>query len=131
MVTVSPGGDRSVPPTPIDASHPTAQDAWHQWWASGIPQALEISPHDPELLAWIRAKNDHAVLREIYMQNPVVPDRDGGMKANPLAARLNQIEGKLAAFAMQFGMTPRSRKTLGVVIEERKSLGDLTRRSAS
>ena len=70
MVTVSPGGDRNVPPTPIDASHPTAQEAWHQWWASGIPQALEISPHDPELLAWIRAKNDHAVLREMYMQNP-------------------------------------------------------------
>lgn len=103
-----------VPDPPLFLDERAALEAWDVYWRSGVPARLGVNPDDSALLRWAQLTNDWHDLHRRYMAAPTGEYRDGAPKANPLAARLNRIEVALAQLEEKFGMTPRSRKALGV-----------------
>jgi len=90
-----------------------AKDLWGRFWTSDVAGVIE----DPDLYAlkrWIESVDERERLLRAVRKATTVRGSTGQPVLNPLAKRLDQLEGQIERFERQFGMTPKARADLGI-----------------
>jgi hypothetical protein len=112
-----------TPPPPASLS-PRLVEAWQAYWRSPLARLVSA---ETDLLALRRLFELYQVrerLLRAFIANPEVPGSMGQMRVNPAMAAID--ETAILALEDRFGLNPRARLTLGVILgEAARSLSDL------
>jgi P27 family predicted phage terminase small subunit len=108
---------RTVPateiPKPPARLSKRSRELWDEFWRSNVAGAVE----PPDLYAlkrWIQSVDERDRLLAVVQKATTVRGSQGQPVLNPLAKRLDQLEGQIERFERQFGMTPKARADLGI-----------------
>jgi P27 family predicted phage terminase small subunit len=112
-VAVAKRPSTADPPAPPSGLGKLAKDLWARFWTSAVAGVIE----DPDLYAlkrWIESVDERERLLRAVRKATTVRGSTGQPVLNPLAKRLDQLEGQIERFERQFGMTPKARADLGI-----------------
>ena len=125
------GGQAPAPPPPPPGGLlPGTRTCWRRLWRSNVATAwnrdtdlVAITRYILNLDKWVRYE-------ELVARMPMVKVAKGQLRANPLASRMDALEGQLRFTEEQYGLTPASRLRLGLeIVEHRRSLHEELRES--
>lgn len=114
-LTQVPSGTTRVPVAPTGLS-PRVHRVWRLLWKSGAAGTWDPAADLPALTRYIRNLDRWMGHEEIVRKAPVVRGSKGQLRANPLANRMDALDGSLRATEEQFGLTPLGRMRLGIEV---------------
>lgn len=101
-----------IPEPPSDISD-ESKALWSSYWRSDVSRAVEEPDHHA-LKRWIESVDERERLVVAVRDSTTVEGSTGQPVLNPLAKRLDTLEGQIERFERQFGMTPKARADLGI-----------------
>jgi P27 family predicted phage terminase small subunit len=107
-----------------------AKELWEIYWTAPISGAVERPDHYA-LKRWIESVNERERLLKAVQKATTVRGSTGQPVLNPLAKRLDQLEGQIERFERQFGMTPKARADLGIAAGNAAMTAEQLNRMAS
>jgi P27 family predicted phage terminase small subunit len=102
---------------------PGTANRWRSLWRSRVAQAWDRSSDLPALTRYILLMDRWLRYDELVRQAPLVRGSKDQLRANPLALRMDALEGQMHALEEQLGLTPAARMRLGIsLVEARNAL---------
>ncbi len=117
--------DVACPPPPAGLLKAT-QGQWATFWSSPVAKLVEAASDLPALSRLFELMDDCARYRTSIRQTPFVEGSQGQQVRNPYVRDLQAAQAELRQLEDRFGLSPRARLSLGVVLgEAKRSLADL------
>jgi P27 family predicted phage terminase small subunit len=101
-------------PRPPAGLREETRKLWGQLWHSPVAHAWDPQSDLPVLVRYIRLLDRWLRYDELLSRAPLVQGSRGQLRPNPLAARLDAVEGQVHALEEQLGLTPVARMRLGL-----------------
>jgi P27 family predicted phage terminase small subunit len=120
-LTQVPSGTTRVPTAPTGLT-PRVHRLWRILWKSAAASTWDAAADLPALTRYFRNLDRWMGHEEIVRKAPVVRGSKGQLRANPLANRMDALDGSLRAIEEQFGLTPLGRMRLGLEVIKRPDL---------
>jgi P27 family predicted phage terminase small subunit len=114
VVHLHPVVKAEIPKPPARLSK-GSRELWDAFWKSDVAGAATATDHFA-LKRWIQSVDERNRLLVVVQKATTVRGSTGQPVLNPLAKRLDQLEGQIERFERQFGMTPKARADLGIAI---------------
>ena len=111
-----PAGD--PPPVPVGL-RPATEETWSRLWASKLASAWNRDTDLEAIRRYVLNLDKWHRYEEMVAQVPMLKGSKGQLRANPLATRMDALEGQLRFTEEQYGLTPASRIRLGLEILDR------------
>jgi P27 family predicted phage terminase small subunit len=114
------------PPPPAPAGLlPGTGETWERLWTSFLAGAWNRDTDLPAIARYVLNLDKWCRYEEMVAKVPMVKGSKGQLRSNPLAGRMDALEGQLRFTEEQYGLTPASRIRLGLeIMEHRRSLAE-------
>jgi len=117
--------DVSCPPPPAGLLKAT-RGQWAAFWGSPVAKLVDADSDLPALSRLFELVDDCTRYRTSIRQSPFVEGSQGQQVRNPYVRDLQAAQAELRQLEDRFGLSPRARLSLGVVLgEAKRSLADL------
>jgi len=93
---------------------PETRKYWRELWGSRVATAWDRASDLPAVTRYIRLLDRWLRYDALVAQTPLVRGSKDQVRPNPLAPRMDAIEGQVRALEEQLGLTPASRLRLGI-----------------
>jgi len=132
LTRIGPVEGLAPPRAPRGLSAPVRR-LWGELWTSRVGSSWDRASDLPAMLRYIHNLERYLRYGELVTQMPMVKGSTGQLRANPLAARMDALEGQLRTAEEQYGLSPLARVRLGIELVKGESAGStleerLTRR---
>src|SRR3990167_8527540 len=102
------------------------RQSWADYWSSPLARILVPATDAPALARLWTLYDERARMYRGIRRHRIVVGAKGQPRGDPLYAQMAALDSAIAALERQFGMTPKSRLELGVVLgDAARSLADL------
>lgn len=117
--------DVACPPPPAGLLKAT-RDRWLAFWTSPVAKLVDTGSDLPALSRLFELVDDCTRYRTSIRQSPFLEGSQGQVVRNPYVRDLQAAQAELRQLEDRFGLSPRARLSLGVVLgEAKRSLADL------
>jgi P27 family predicted phage terminase small subunit len=97
---------------------PETRRFWRELWGSRVANAWDRESDLPAVTRYIRLLDRWLRYDGLVSQTPLVRGSKDQVRPNPLAPRMDAIEGQVSALEEQLGLTPAARLRLGISLVE-------------
>lgn len=125
-MTVLARPDAFIAPEPPKDLGTVGKNAWAWFWQAEVSAAVDINADRVDLENWARAVDQRERFRKIVDKTPLIKDRNGSLRLNPLNRRIRELSEEIGRVSDRFGMNPMARWRLQFTVSEAgKSANDL------
>ena len=124
--------DEVLIPFPPTGLLPETVASWDAYWLSSLAQQVTMTTDLPALRRLFRMYDDLDRSWAIYLANPEVEGSTGQTRISHFAKHIAELEPLVRNLEDRFGLSPKARLELGVVLgDAARSLEDLYREATT
>lgn len=111
----------ATPPRCPQGVLPETRRLWRSLWKSRVSQAWDRESDLPAVVRYVRLLDRWLRYDAMVTQTPLVRGSREQVRPNPLAVRIDAIEGQVRSLEDQLGLTPAARVRLGISLVEART----------